>query len=91
MSGELRSAASNPALRPTLLACLLLVAAVLAIYGAVTTSTFAYTRLRVDGASYTKSADVAAALAERDARIVELEAELARLRGSAVPDEDSER
>ncbi len=39
-----------------------LVLAIVAIYGAVTTSAFAYTRLRVDGASYTKSADVAAAL-----------------------------
>jgi len=43
-------------------AALLLVLTGLAIYGAVTTSAFAYTRLRVDGASYTKSADVAAAL-----------------------------
>ena len=38
-----------------------------------------------------EAADVAAALADRDARIAELEAELARLRGGAAPAETSAR
>ena len=38
-----------------------------------------------------EAADVAAALADRDARIAELEAELARLRGGAAPSEASAR